>query len=298
MYYTMGLGNLALNAKDACEWYKGIGININGSRLQELHDYIFFKLMNTSTEEAKDIEKGIINPDVFSVLSEAHGFGLIASELSAAKHLKSHLPKKTLKDIITGPLFLTEETVESDADARNKFVELELAAFLLSAGISVVGFDDVQFEFEDTHFLVECKRPFSPSGLERNIKKAYTQLHKKLKEPSHRGLIAVAVDKAYSLDSKLHSIEMTNAGQFAIQVAHQFRSDLNRFVMKNFFDHRVVGVIAIIRFLWQRSDGQIGCSYTVGLVKLASQYTAQATDSHRLDRFVQQLQSDRQQFGP
>lgn len=286
---VMGLGLLALEAEKAHDWYQVIGIPTEGTRLREIRDFIVDRLMNTSTQEARQLEAGIVEPNTYSALADARGFGLIAETLKGSPHLGDPDLKQTLIDIVAGPLLLSDETVGPLADARNKFVELELAAFMGTSGLNIVGFDDLRFEFEGAKFLVECKRPYSANGLRRNIEKAYSQVSRKLGSTNERGIVAIAVDKVYDLDSKLQPVSVgTEATNFAVNLTKRFLSD-TRALTDGWVDPRIVGLAAIIRFLARGPDGQIGYCNVFGLGKVASASSGQAADEAKLDRLIERV---------
>ncbi len=92
-----------------------------------------------------------------------------------------------------GPADLFLEDARNSG-GRNFMFELIVGGRLAAAGLSP-SFDqgpDVQFEFAGLQAAVQCKRPFSASGLEKNIKKAINQLEGTRAELR---LIAVSVSR-------------------------------------------------------------------------------------------------------
>ena len=129
------IGKIAIDIKQACDWYTNQHIDITGKRLDAIRNHVVFCLMNTATVEAKSFEKGIVTEKDYYTLNDGAGFGLIAKELSK---LKSHkLPRQTIKDILGGSLVPRDEGL-NNSDGRNKFVELELAANLSSVGLDLL----------------------------------------------------------------------------------------------------------------------------------------------------------------
>jgi hypothetical protein len=187
-------------------------------------------------------------------------------------------------------LAASEEESGPTADPRNKFVELELAAHLSSAGFKLLGFDDLEFDFAGHRYIVECKRPSHEGTLDDNIEKAYSQLLKKLDGPSSRGIVAVAVEKVFGLDNRFLMVETpSSVSALAVSIAKQFRDKVAKYESQ-WLDPRVVAVHAIIRFLMKtKAPESIGSSSTYSLVKLASPQVLQATESNRLDRMVEKL---------
>ena len=77
---------------------------------------------------------------------------------------------------------------------RNFMFELLMAGRLAATGF-IPSFDkgpDVQFEFAGLQVAIQCKRPFSTSGLEQNIRKALHQLEE---AKTDLRLIAISVSR-------------------------------------------------------------------------------------------------------
>jgi hypothetical protein len=275
----------------ACEWFEKIGISTTGTRLEAIRRYLD-ELLNPTTPEAKPLGEDATEEDTYYALSDGAGFGLIAAEM--AKLSPQIIRHHTLQDILKGPLAASREEPSTN-NARNKYVELEFAAHCSSAGFKLLGLDDLKFEFEGHQYLVECKRPFREATLDRNIEEAYSQLRGKLGHASDRGIVGVAVEKVFGLDRRrIHQVESaSSATAFAVSIAKELRSRIAKYE-RMWIDSRVVGVLAIIRFLMKTGVPEsLGASYIFGLVKFASPQVAQAAESERLDRMIEAL---RQKF--
>jgi hypothetical protein len=277
---------------NACQWFEEIGIPTTSTRPEAIRNYLH-GLLDTTTPAAALPGVDATEEDVYYVLSDGDGFGRIATEM---KKLSPQLSpqayaklKDTLRDILKGPLAASQEkTSTNDNDARNKFVELELAAHFASAGFRIIGFEDLKFEFEGHHYLVECKRPFSQAKLDDNIEHGYTQLKREL-GPTERGIVAVAVEKVFGLDQRTHEGEST-ASAFALSIAKQFRDEIKRADYEHtWLDTRVVGLLAIIRFLVKTRvpEPPRAVCYIPALVK----FGGLPAESQRLDRMMEALRS-------
>lgn len=281
------LGKIVLDIQYACDWYAGLNIKISNTRLEAIRDHVVFHLMNTATAEAKSFEKGIVTEKDYYTLNDGAGFGLIAKELSK---LKSHkLPRQTIKDILGGSLVPRDEGL-NNSDGRNKFVELELAANLSSVGLELLGFDDVAFKFEGVRYLCECKRPFRMSSLDQNIDKAYSQLTRKLKSSEDRGLIAIAVEKMFNLNHSFQTVNMeSDATDFALNIACELREKLMKY-QTTWDDPRIVGVLAIVRFL-AKTPKIVTSSYNLAVLIFALPEFGQKSDYDRLNNLTMHLRS-------
>ena len=278
------LHQIIVGVIDARTWLQSIPIPTTGTRLEKILDV----LLTLQDPEASPLGKNAIEEeDIYYALSDGAGFALIAAEMS--KLSSDLLPRRTLRDILKGPLAASEESSTS-SDPRNKFVELELAAHFSSAGFKLLGFDDLKFEFEGCRYLVECKRPWHKGTLDNNIENAYEQLRSKLDGSACRGIVAVAVEKVFGLDNRSQPVDSeASAFAFAHSIGEEFRNELTNYYGR-WLDTRVDGVLAIIRFLWRNKAPDTNvASYILGLVKFATPQVAQAAESKRLDRLIEAL---------
>ena len=276
------LRQIMVDVIDARNWLHGIGITTTGTRLEKILDV----LLTLEDPEASPLGMDATEEDTYYAMSDGASFGRIAAEISK---LPSHLlPRRTLQDILKGPLVPSQEKPGSTATPRNKFVELELAAHCSSAGCKLLGFDDLTFEFEGCRYVIECKRPWHKGTLGNNIETAYKQLQSKLDGPDCQGIVAVAVEKVFGLDNRFQQVD-SDASAFALahSIGKQFRNELTDYYRK-WLNTRVVGVLAIIRFLWRSRtpDTQVA-SYILCLVKFATPQVAQTAESTRLDRLIE-----------
>lgn len=282
------LGQIIVGVLEAKKWFQGIGVPTAGTRLDELDAYLH-ELLNPTDSSHNPFSADPDGPEAYHALADALGFSRIARRLSA---LPSHLlPRRALKDALVGPFRLSDETDSCGLDARNKFVELELAAFCLEAGLGVIGFDDVRFTFEGCTFGVECKRPRHPGTFNSNLSKAYQQLGPRLHEYD-RGIVAMAVDRAFGLDSQFQSVDSEDdLRRIGASAAQRFGA-LVVPMCRQWLDPRIVAVAAIVRFLARPPGSTVTAySYQVALIKIASENEGQAVDSARLDRLAVALRS-------
>ena len=283
------LRQIMVDVIDARNWLHGIGITTTGTRLEKILDV----LLTLEDPEASPLGMDATEEDTYYAMSDGASFGRIAAEIS---ELPSHLlPRRTLQDILKGPLVPSQEKPGSTATPRNKFVELELAAFCSSAGCKLLGFDDLTFEFEGCRYVIECKRPWHERTLDDNIKTAYKQLQSKLDGPDCQGIVAVAVEKVFGLDNGFQQVDSeASASALAHSIGKRFRNELKK-PYHRWLDTRVVGVLAIIRFLWKNTtpDTKVATSYILCLVKFATPQVAQTVESARLDRWIQTIQPKR-----
>lgn len=171
--------------------------------------------IQTEIARIKDlVESGIAEEELFRQVDQvtayhswidALGFVRIWQGLSGLSDQK--LPRRLLRRANRGSLSPEQESLD-DSDARNVFFQLEYAADLSTKGIKIRGFDDVEFEFEGTLYLAECKRLWSdrPRAVQRNIDKAASQLVRHLdavRGKRARGLVVIALESIAGLKSAL-----------------------------------------------------------------------------------------------
>ncbi len=279
------LGQIIADVIHTRAWLGEIGISTTGTRLEKIQDHLV-ELLNPTTPSVSPLAVNANEEDTYYALSDGASFGRIAAEM---RKLSPHLlPRRTLQDILKGPLVPSQEKPGSTATPRNKFVELELAAHCSSAGCRLLGFDDLTFEFEGCRYVIECKRPWHKGTLDRNIKNAYRQIQSKLDGSDCRGIVAVAVEKMFGLDNRFQQVDSDDSAfELAHLIGEQFRKELKTYYHR-WIDTRVVGVLAIIRFLWKSTtpDTKVA-SYILCLVKFATPQVAQAAESTRLDRLIE-----------
>jgi hypothetical protein len=283
--YFRSSGQIYVDVIKARSWFDKVGIRTSGTRLEKISECVY-GLLAGGTHNAEPLGPDNTEGDTYYALSDGAGFGLIAAQMSK---LPSHsLPRGLLRDVLRGPLAASKEDPIS-SEARNKFVELELAAHFSLAGFPLLGFDDLKFEFDGLSYLVECKRPSHAGTLDDNMSKAYTQLQSKLDHSTDRGIVAVAVEKILGLERRIHPV--TSPAALARSEAEAFRSMISKY-QHAWVDPRVVGVMAIIRFLMRTPDPSvINSGYSLGLIKFASAGSLESTEEARLDRLAEILQS-------
>ena len=98
------------------------------------------------------------------------------------------------------------------------------------------------------------------------------------------------VEKVFDLDRRFQQVdsEASALASWPTRLEKQFRNELTDYY-RNWLDTRVVGVLAIIRFLWRSRppDTKVATSYILCLVKFATPQVAQTVESTRLDRLIE-----------
>jgi hypothetical protein len=144
--------------------------------------------------------------------------------------LGDELAAAPIEKALNGPADLLLERAKN-SDGRNFMFELIVGGRLAGAGFSP-SFDkgpDVQVEFAGLQVGIQCKRPFSTAGLERNIKKAIHQLEA---GQADFGLIAVSVSRLLNSGDPydIPEVEHHDLGHALLQTqVHQVAEQTKRF---------------------------------------------------------------------
>lgn len=113
---------------------------------------------------------------------------------------KNILPRDKIELSLNGP-FLGKEEIKSTANVhpRNTLFELETAAFIHRMGADIIGFDDVEFRYENQEYVVECKRVFTDTKIESKIRQA----QKKLGGKNTGNIVSLSLEKLLQADEKI-----------------------------------------------------------------------------------------------
>lgn len=123
-------------------------------------------------------------------------FITIFEQLCKLKRNQLHL--KPIKESLNGPLLPHDEGKDGGSiHARNFLFEIELAARLQARGVSIISFDDIEFDFEGTIVNVQCKRLHSSTRVQDNLDKVCEQIAKRISDTKKRGIIAVGMGKIF-----------------------------------------------------------------------------------------------------
>jgi hypothetical protein len=139
-------------------------------------------------------------------------------------------------------------------------------------------------------YFVECKRPLSGRRLDDNLSAAYAQLVSRLTNSTDRGIVAIAIEKVSGLDLRIQPYSLAGSpAWFARSEAESCRAKISKF-QHTWADPRVVGVMAIIRFLMRTSTPSvIGIGYSLALIKFATARSLESAEEASLDRITEML---------
>jgi hypothetical protein len=152
-FNRVGFYEILSKTEEAEKWLAGMGIATTKGRFREILDLNQTILDHKKRNDIEGLLKTHDTVQLYYALTEAFAFGEIHD---AFKNEKSHILRRSqLKKMIGGPFLPWDEPVEGD-NARNTLFELETAAKLKTTGMTILGFDDVDFVFGKTQFNVQC----------------------------------------------------------------------------------------------------------------------------------------------
>lgn len=294
-YSVTTFDEIIADLEEAAGWFRRVlGLQGDTDRLGEIRKEIArIKSVVESKPSEKELFERVDQVTAYHSWIDALAFVNVwraFSELS-----DQALPRELLKRAIKGPLSPANETTR-DSDARNILFQLEYAADLALQGVKIDGFDDVQFEFEGTVFLAECKRPWSDKvdSIQRTLGKAASQLVRHLDGASAqgtRGLIVVAIDSIAGLKSALPMAAPVASEADVIGYTRRIATAFNDTYGEQFvgLDGRITAVVVVGKMpVHTLSDNTFGPVFIPTIIPLVQ---PGSPDHQRLQRLAQYLSS-------
>lgn len=280
-----------LNKLNPCElWLKSLNIPTSNSRLSEIIGYIDSLNSHYNNQTLPSLIEEVGNEKLWFALLESRAFITIHEAFLGLN--QSRLPKKKLEEILKGPFLPTDEKPgDANVNARNCLFELELAARMKSSGFNVTGFDDIEFDYSNNKFNIQCKRLFSVRNMSYNINRAYEQLGGKLNNNAGKGIIALAIEKIEETDRYLLDVSSKQEG--GNKVNQRIVSIIQKYgnLWHNFIDIRVIGVLICLKFISIiRDEGPLLASgFFIGCDPLCSNQSTQFYDRQLIENIARQL---------
>jgi hypothetical protein len=220
------------------KWLKIIGINTANTRFDKIYNYNKRIIEHDNNNSLNKLLEEYDNLELSLALVDASSFINI---YQAFKDEKSHIhPRAKLKKMLKGPYYSWEEDpLKGDNESRNILFELETAAFFKKAGVEIIGFDDVDFNFEETKFNVQCKRIFSEKKIEENISESANQFTKRMESQGNiKGIICLSIDKLMAKEQLVFKVKTlneikNNLGKLVIEFSGKYKHLWNGFLNIN-----------------------------------------------------------------
>lgn len=271
-------------------WFDQIKITTEGTRFEDILNNFINIVKYKQESSVNDYIKDYGFENYFYSALDALAFIDVYKGLS---HYKGSLPKKKLKESLSGPLIPRNEILgDKNVNSRNTFFELEVASKLMLNDIQVIGFDDVNCNFENYRFFFECKRLLSKSNIESNINYAYTQLSRKLKNQNDRGIIALTFDKAYGFEGMLLDTSNFNDIEKKLNELGNIFIKENYPIWRSFNNKQIIGIILFIKFGTVYDKSKILKTEQTCVISLQSDI--QINDKELLFRFSKVISKDLQ----
>ena len=237
---------IAQQLDDIESWFKNLGIELAGSRLEAYKRNI--KMLIKYHKEGKIREFAKLTDFKQIVFSLSESFEL-SSIYQAFKDIDPKQLRKWLAVVAKGPLMIDQEDpVRSTGQPRDFLFELNMMALLKARGIPVIlnSVADVHGVFESKDILLQCKRPQTRRSVEGNFLKASKQLTislDQLGKQNSKGIISVSIGKI------LNKGHMFLVGDNEADLATKADISMKRFwdqfkhLGKRVLDIRIIGVL-------------------------------------------------------
>lgn len=163
---------------------------------------------------------------------------------------------RLLKVAVRGPEFSKDENAMSN-EARNHLFAINLAARIKDRGLDVVGFKDININFENHQIAIQCKRPYSIERLEANINDAYEQMkteNSMTDDNNVRGIVAISVEKILGLDKNTFVFKTGQHIEEFIYREVDKLCDLHRTKWLHLMNINIFGIFFYFRFFAQVQD--------------------------------------------
>tara|TARA_R110002072_G_scaffold31735_15_gene97654 strand:+ start:2803 stop:3672 length:870 start_codon:yes stop_codon:yes gene_type:complete len=193
--------------QQALIWLESLGITVGSGRLQNYDRTIAY--WKDAYATASENEGKEIFPEFMGAMFEVHDIiDIYEAFKDETPSNLAHVIEK-LKLAVTGPVNLHEETTTS-TKARNFLFEAVVDARMHNpqAGIRTIlnATSDSGFQVGSKKVWIECKRVTRLSKIEKNVKKASSQLESLFEQSTgtgHRGIVALEVSKIFHAGDQL-----------------------------------------------------------------------------------------------
>lgn len=243
----------------ALEWMQNIGVNLGAGRTSHYQNIVSNWTGSYRTASIVDGER--IFPSFVSSMLEIHDFVSVYKAFKdvPAAELGGIVAK--LNKAVNGPIYLEQETPTS-ATARNFLFEALVAARLHAPakGASAIldAPSDTGVLFGGNKIWIECKRVTSEGKIEKNTRKASSQLEEVFKKKTgsgHRGIVALDVSKILNPGDRIYIRE--NDAHLLKSIDSLMNDLIERFapVWQKIYEKRNRKVIGtIVRFVFMSTS--------------------------------------------
>jgi len=253
--------SIAQDYNNAMQWMKSIGVTLGSGRTghyQKVIEYWKDQYKIASDEQA---QKSL--PEFVNSMCEISSFVDIYKRLKCEPVSELTGIKEKLQKGVNGPIETEAETPKSTT-ARNFIFEATTAARFHNPtnGINSIlnAESDTGINFEQSKIWIECKRITTIKKIEKNIRKASTQLekilHKKIGS-GNKGLVAIDISKILNLGDKIF---VQKNDILLVQAIEKLMNDFiyqNSKNWENIYnkrDRKIIGTIVCFSFMSVSED--------------------------------------------
>lgn len=230
----------------ACDWLASCGVHYSKSRINKYKEILAKLAEAQKSNSLFDIRDDIKFVEFVNSAQEAEEVISIYRGLS---QINSDLFQDRLVKILKGTEFRVDELHNSHG--RDIAFELLVAAKFANSGFPVdFGTEaDLKVEYKNVTLFVECKRIKSRKKVQRRIKEALKQLHKRYKtasDPSFsKGLLSLSIGNIINPDMKLLTGKTAiDVGEMAAKYNAWFIEKYKKY-LHNTKDKRTIGSIVV-----------------------------------------------------
>jgi len=184
---------------DVIVWLGSLDVRISSTRIHRYQSAIRTVREIQESRDESAAEKYL--PKALNTLHEIHDLLEVRRGFANVDSDEFLAPKIT--EVISGPDAYADENSSSSNRARNTAFELIIASRLASSGLPIFrrGTHDVATKLDNRIILIECKRPFAATQVNRRIREGFSQLERGYKGVDSirtRGIVAVDVTRAHN----------------------------------------------------------------------------------------------------
>jgi hypothetical protein len=231
---------------EANDWLRSLGIETNDTRFSRIVELNSEIADHHEIDRIPELLSTHDNLELWYAITEAKSF---INVYHALQNQQSHLvPRSKLRKILEGPFFPWEEDSSiANIESRNTLFELETAAILNNAGGNITGYDDVDFDFCDIHFNVQCKRFHSEGNVSHNIRSAVDQFTTRMGTGSNiKGILSFSIDKLTGREGEILDVNSSDEINRPLDdllntFIHSFRDN-----WRNILNINIIGLIIIV----------------------------------------------------
>jgi hypothetical protein len=240
-----------LSKLEACnKWLtEQVGIKVDDTRFEMVLTLLRTIVEHYASDKVDELLKEYDEPTLYYVLTDAASFMKIYDFFKVKK--SNEIPRRKLIESINGPLLpWDEDPVNGTAHGRNIAFELETAISFYRTGLAIESYDDVQIEFNNHHFNVQCKRLHSTKRIFNSINSAAAQITERIADKNnYKGLIYLCIEKLSETEGYILEVDhVDHIGPHLDRLTHKFIKE-NSHIWHKLLNHNILGTAVVLNAL-------------------------------------------------